>query len=186
MSDAGTANRVGKLFFLIQALPPMPIRPWGEKITLKVLIFCFSIWKIIRWSLRQSGLKFKYTQSLEILLKCRFWFNSSGVALRVCISDQLPRECPGCWLKEHTMEPSYCGQIIINICKGCPNTQKRANNACSLQYSLVAVYLKGTLAWYWSIFFAPRLVGAYQILLGNETVFPVIGHQHVLIICFLD
>ena len=63
--------------------------------------------------LKAVHLRFKCTQFLEILLKGSFWFNWSGVGLRVCISNQFPWWWSRCWLENHTMKSSLTSKTSL-------------------------------------------------------------------------
>ena len=63
--------------------------------------------------LKAVHLQFKCTQFLEILLKGSFWFNWSGVGLRVCISNQFPWWWSCCWLENHTIKSSLTSKTSL-------------------------------------------------------------------------
>ena len=85
VSDAGTTSRDRNLFVLIHSLPPMPIRAGGRKSPLKSWFLFFHL-KNDEMVPKSVYLKFKCIQSLEILLKCRFWYHRYELDLRVFLA----------------------------------------------------------------------------------------------------
>ena len=71
--------------------------------------------------LKAVHLQCECTRFLEILLKGTFWFNWSGVGLRVCMSNQLPWWWSCCWREDHTMKSSLTSKTSLGqYCCGCP------------------------------------------------------------------
>lgn len=58
------------------------------------------------WNLQQWFCTFSH---LGILLKCRLWFNMSGVRPRFCISNKLSGKC-WCWSKDSTLRSKDLGK----------------------------------------------------------------------------
>ena len=70
--------------------------------------------------LKAVHLQFECTRFLGILLKGAFWFNWSGVGLRVCMSNQFPWWWSCCRWEDHTMQSSLTSETSLGQYCGCP------------------------------------------------------------------